>query len=160
MFKKLLLVIATLIATMGFAFAQVDVNKADQAALDGVKGIGPAISKKIVDERTKGGNFKDWADFETRVKGIGDKSGTKLSAAGLTVNGQAKSGAPAAAAPAKAAKASAKAAASAPAAAVAPASAAAPAPAAAAEKASKPTKASKKAAKEAAAAAAAKEASK
>ncbi|WP_394779029.1 ComEA family DNA-binding protein [Undibacterium sp.] len=150
MFKKLLLVVATLIATMGFAFAQVDVNKADQAALDAVKGIGPAKSKAIVDERTKGGDFKDWADFEKRVKGIGDKSGTKLSAAGLTVNGQAKSGAPAAAAaPAKAAKA-------APAAAATPAAAPAAAPAPAADaKPVKATKASKKAAKEAAAASAA-----
>ncbi|MFD2273472.1 hypothetical protein ACFS07_26965 [Undibacterium arcticum] len=41
MFKKLLLAVATLVATMGFAFAQVDVNKADQTALDGIKGIGP-----------------------------------------------------------------------------------------------------------------------
>lgn len=93
MFKKLLLVIAALVATMGFAFAQVDVNKADQAALDGVKGIGPAMSKNILDERKKGGNFKDWTDFENRVKGIGDKNSAKLSQAGLTVNGQAKPGA-------------------------------------------------------------------
>ena len=74
---------------MGFAFAQVDVNKADQAALDGVKGIGPKTSKVIIDERTKGGAFKDWADFEKRVKGIGKKNAVKLSQAGLTVNGQA-----------------------------------------------------------------------
>jgi competence protein ComEA len=97
MFKKLLLAIAAFIATMGFAFAQVDVNKADQAALDGVKGIGPAISKRIIDERKKGGDFKDWADFEKRVKGIGDKSAAKLSQAGLVVNGQSKPNAPAAA---------------------------------------------------------------
>lgn len=93
MFKKLLLAVATLIATMGFAFAQVDVNKADQAALDGIKGIGPVKSKQIIDERTKGGNFKDWADFETRIKGVGAKSAAKLSDAGLVVNGQAKTGA-------------------------------------------------------------------
>lgn len=98
MFKKLLLVLATLIATMGFAFAQVDVNKADQAALDGIKGIGPKTSKTIIDERKKGGNFKDWADFEKRVKGIGDKNSAKMSEAGLTVNGQAKPNAPAASA--------------------------------------------------------------
>ncbi len=130
MFKKLLLVIAALIATMGFAFAQVDVNKADQATLDGVKGIGPKISKSIIDERQKGGAFKDWADLETRVKGIGEKSAAKLSQAGLVVNGQAKADAPAVApkASAKAAsksadKATAKAPASAPAAATAPAAA-------------------------------------
>jgi competence protein ComEA len=96
MLKKLLLVIATFIATMGFAFAQVDVNKADQAALDGVKGIGPSISKKIIDERKKGGDFKDWADFEKRVKGIGEKNSAKMSQAGLVVNGQSKANAPAA----------------------------------------------------------------
>jgi len=88
MLKKLLLAVATLIATMSFAFAQVDVNKADQAALDGVKGIGPKTSKAILEERKKGGPFKDWADFQGRVKGIGDKNAPKLSAAGLTVNGQ------------------------------------------------------------------------
>ena len=38
MMKKLLMAVAALVATMGFAFAQVDVNKADAAALDAVKG--------------------------------------------------------------------------------------------------------------------------
>jgi competence protein ComEA len=93
MIKKLLLAVATLIATTGFAFAQVDINKADQAALDSVKGIGPAKSKQILDERTKGGQFKDWEDFEKRVKGIGSKNAAKLSQAGLQVNGQSKAGA-------------------------------------------------------------------
>lgn len=107
MFKKFLLAIAAMIVTMGFAFADVDANKGDQAALDGIKGIGPAKSKAIIEERTKGGNFKDWADFEKRVKGIGEKSAVKLSAAGLTVNGQPKAGAEAKPAekPAKPAKA-------------------------------------------------------
>jgi DNA polymerase III alpha subunit len=123
MFKKLLLACIAFILTMGMAFAQVEVNKADQSALDGVKGIGPAISKAIIAERTKGGEFKDWADLQKRVKGIGDKNSAKLSQAGLTVNGQAKPGAPAAAASAPA-----SAAASAPA----PAKASAPAASAAA----------------------------
>lgn len=101
MLKKLLLAVATFIATMGFAFAQVDVNKADQAALDGVKGIGPKTSKTIIDERKKGGDFKDWADFEKRVKGIGGKNSAKLSEAGLMVNGQTKPAAAGAAASAK-----------------------------------------------------------
>ena len=90
MFKKLLLVAAMLVASVGFAFAQVDVNKADQAALDGIKGLGPTKSKMILAERSKAGSFKDWADFEARVKGIAEKSATKLSEAGLTVNGQAR----------------------------------------------------------------------
>ena len=95
MFKKLLLGVVGLIIMMGFAFAQVDVNKADQAALDGIKGIGPAKSKTILDERKKGGDFKDWPDFEMRVKGIGDKNSTKLSDAGLTINGKNKPNTPA-----------------------------------------------------------------
>ncbi|WP_296000913.1 helix-hairpin-helix domain-containing protein [Rugamonas sp.] len=94
MFKKLLLAVATLIAVMNFAFAQVDVNKGDASALDSIKGIGPAKSKAILDERTKGGDFKDWADFEKRVKGIGEKSAVKLSQAGLQVNGKSLDGAP------------------------------------------------------------------
>jgi competence protein ComEA len=93
MMKKLMLAIATMVATMGFAFAQVDVNKADAPALDSIKGVGPKMSKTILDERAKG-EFKDWADFEKRVKGVGDKSAVKLSAAGLQVNGKSKDGAP------------------------------------------------------------------
>jgi competence protein ComEA len=104
MLKKFLLAIATLIMTMGFAFAQVEVNKADQAALDGVKGIGPSLSKTIIAERKKNGDFKDWADLQKRVKGIGDKSSDKLSQAGLTVNGQSKPGAASASAKAEAKK--------------------------------------------------------
>jgi competence protein ComEA len=101
MIKKLMLAVAALVATMGMAFAQVDVNKADAAALDSVKGVGPAMSKQILDERSKG-EFKDWADFQKRVKGVGDKRAAKLSQAGLQVNGKAKEGAEMAAKPADA----------------------------------------------------------
>lgn len=93
MLKKLLLAVATLLATMSFAFAEVEVNKADAAALDSIKGIGPAKSKAILAERSKGGDFKDWADFEKRIKGIGEKNAVKLSEAGLQVNGKSKEGA-------------------------------------------------------------------
>ena len=136
MMKKLMLAIATMIATMGFAFAQVDVNKADAPALDSVKGVGPKMSKAILDERAKG-EFKDWADFEKRVKGVGDKSSAKLSMAGLQVNGKSKDGAPMGTKPAdsKATKA-APAPATAPAAK--PATAAKPAPAAKPASAAKP----------------------
>ena len=105
MIKKLLLAIATLIATMTFALAQVEVNKADVSALDSVKGIGPAKSKAILDERTKGGDFKDWADLEKRVKGIREKTAAKLSEAGLQVNGKSLDGAPMKMADAKSSKA-------------------------------------------------------
>jgi competence protein ComEA len=113
MIKKLFLAIAVLAASVNLAFAQVDVNKADAAALDSVKGVGPSMSKAILDERAKG-EFKDWADFQKRVKGVGDKRAAKLSEAGLQVNGKPKDGAPMgkaddkAAKPAKASKTAAK----------------------------------------------------
>ena len=84
MLKKLLLLVAMLYTAA--AFAAVDVNKATAAELDGIKGIGPAISTKILDERKKG-NFKDWTDFVERVKGVGDGNAAKFSTEGLTVNG-------------------------------------------------------------------------
>jgi competence protein ComEA len=94
MIKRILYALVAFVVTMGCAFAQVEVNTADQAALDGVKGIGPKMSRTILAER-KQGDFKDWADFEKRVKGVGVKSSDKLSQAGLTVNGQSKPNAPA-----------------------------------------------------------------
>lgn len=96
MLKKLLMLIAMLYAAA--AFAAVDVNKATAAELDGIKGIGPAISGKILEERKKG-SFKDWNDLIGRVSGISETSAARFSASGLTINGSAYSGAPAKKAP-------------------------------------------------------------
>lgn len=92
MLKKILMLIAMLYAAA--SFAAVDANKATAAELDGIKGIGPAISSKIIDERKKGA-FKDWNDFIGRVNGVGEKSASHFSTEGLTVNGSSYSGAPA-----------------------------------------------------------------
>ena len=85
MFKKILLIITMLYAAA--AFAAVDVNTATAAELDGIKGIGPSLSTKILDER-KNSNFKDWNDFIARVGGVGEKTAAKFSSEGLTVNGK------------------------------------------------------------------------
>lgn len=85
MLKKILLII-TLLYTAA-AMAAVDVNKASAADLDGIKGIGPGISSKILDER-KNGDFKDWSDFIARVSGVGEKTAARFSGEGLTVNGK------------------------------------------------------------------------
>ena len=92
MFKTLL---ATVLAFFAFAAFAVDVNKATQAELEAVKGIGPVISAKILDERKKG-VFKDWNDMVDRVKGVGEGNAAKFSAEGLTVNGGGFKGASAA----------------------------------------------------------------
>jgi len=89
MFKRVLLSLLFCLSAISAAFApDVEINKADQAMLDGVKGIGPSLSKAIVEERKKG-DFKDWPDVEKRVKGVKEKKAAKLSEAGLRVNGQA-----------------------------------------------------------------------
>lgn len=147
MIKKILAAMLALFAAA--AFAAVDANKATQAELEAVKGIGPAISAKIIEERSKGA-FKDWQDMVTRVKGVGEGNAAKFSTEGLTVNGAAFTGAPAkTAAPAAAKKEEKKAAAPAAAAA----SAAKPADTSAADKkaAAQKAKEDKKAAKAAAA---------
>lgn len=92
MIKKILAAVLAFFAAA--AFAAVDANKATQAELEGVKGIGPAISAKIIEERNKGA-FKDWQDMVTRVKGVGEGNAAKFSTEGLTVNGTAFAGAPA-----------------------------------------------------------------
>jgi competence protein ComEA len=86
MLKK---VLAGLLACVALsAFAAVEINKATEAELDSIKGVGPATSKLILSERKKS-EFKDWEDLKSRVKGIGDARASKLSAEGLTVGGQA-----------------------------------------------------------------------
>ncbi len=80
-------VIAGLLTLMSTAaFAAVEVNKASQAELEAVKGIGPSMSGRMLDAR-KSSSFKDWSDLQSRVKGVGAAKSAKLSAEGLTVNG-------------------------------------------------------------------------
>ena len=87
-----LITTALLALASAAAFAAVDVNKANQAELESIKGIGPSMSNKIVDAR-KAGSFKDWTDLQSRVKGVRSGNSAKFSADGLTVNGAAFSAA-------------------------------------------------------------------
>ena len=73
------------------AAAPVDINRASQAELESIKGIGPALSTKILNAR-KAGEFKSWADLTERVSGIGTANASRLSKAGLTVAGSGYSG--------------------------------------------------------------------
>ncbi len=103
MLKKLIMGLLVLCSSALYSpllWAAVDVNKATQAELESVKGIGPAMSGKILDERKKA-NFKDWNDLIERIKGVGPANAAKFSEAGLTVNSSAfaAGAAPAAAKP-------------------------------------------------------------
>ena len=101
MIRKL---IAIVLATFALsAFAAVDVNKASQAELETVKGIGPGLSGKILEAR-KTGSFKNWNDMVERVGGVGPGNAARFSQAGLTVGGATFEASTLAAAPAKATK--------------------------------------------------------
>ncbi|MFM9878809.1 MAG: ComEA family DNA-binding protein [Burkholderiaceae bacterium] len=86
LFKRLLAATALLLSNL--CFAATDVNQASVADLDAIKGIGPELSGKILQERNKG-NFKDWSDLMARVKGIRASNAAKFSRQGMTVDGTA-----------------------------------------------------------------------
>ena len=54
MLKKLFMLCVAVVLSLSAGFAAaVEVNTADQAALESVKGIGPVHAKAILDERAK-----------------------------------------------------------------------------------------------------------
>ena len=89
------LVAASLALALGLpasaAQRTIDLNQANQAELEMVKGIGPQLSERILAERTQA-RFESWTDFIARMKGIGPSHAARLSAAGLRVGGQAYAG--------------------------------------------------------------------
>ena len=63
-----------------------ELNDATRAQLESLQGIGPGLAEKMLIARRKG-PFHDWNDLRRRVRGVGPKLATKLSAQGLVVNG-------------------------------------------------------------------------
>jgi competence protein ComEA len=70
------------------AQAAVDANKASAKELEAVKGIGPALSGKIVKARAEA-PFRNWDDMMKRVSGVGPVKAARLSTQGFTVGGSA-----------------------------------------------------------------------
>ncbi|BEI40491.1 hypothetical protein PHIN9_04220 [Polynucleobacter sp. HIN9] len=68
--------------------APVNVNTASQTELEGIRGLGPSKAKAIIAEREKGGAFYDSYDLQSRVRGIGERSVSKLMENGLKIEGQ------------------------------------------------------------------------
>ena len=77
--------IATVCCALSLSAWALEVNTANEAELDSVRGLGPSSTARILKAREQG-LFKDWADFMRRVKGIKPATASKLSATGLTVN--------------------------------------------------------------------------
>ena len=87
MIRSLITALFTTLALLaGQAASAADVNQASAAELEAVKGIGPALSGKILTARQQG-SFKSWADLVDRVAGMGPGNAARLSQNGLTVAG-------------------------------------------------------------------------
>ena len=65
-----------------------DLNQASEAELDGLKGMGPSLSRKVLAARQHQ-PFASWADFLRRVSGVGTAKAKLFSGQGLTIEGQA-----------------------------------------------------------------------
>jgi competence protein ComEA len=66
------------------AVPRIDANRATEAQLQTVKGIGPAIAARILEAR-RDGPFHDLADLEARVRGVGPANIQRFAQAGLVV---------------------------------------------------------------------------
>ena len=73
------------ISSTGWAL---DINQASEAELDGLRGLGPAFTRRVMAERDTR-PFTDWPDLMRRVSGMGRVTAGKLADQGLTVSGQA-----------------------------------------------------------------------
>ena len=86
--RLLLLALLPMPALAASAAATLEINKASQAQLESLSGVGPDLAERILKAReTK--RFESWADLRRRVSGIGPKLARSLSDQGLRVQGQA-----------------------------------------------------------------------
>ena len=65
-----------------------EINQATVAELDSLRGMGPALSAKVLQARAQK-PFESWRDVMKRVSGFGPAKAQQFSDQGLTVNGQA-----------------------------------------------------------------------
>jgi competence protein ComEA len=84
---KLLSIFVALMMMVGTASFAVDLNKATQAELEALKGIGEVKAKAIIDYRTKNGPFKSADDLD-KVKGVGKGIIAKIGG-DVTIDGKA-----------------------------------------------------------------------
>jgi competence protein ComEA len=73
------------------ALAAVNANTASPDELRTVRGIGPSIAQRIVDERRRGA-YASLDDLQARVRGVGESSVRKMAAGGLIVGASAGAG--------------------------------------------------------------------
>ena len=85
--KRWLETLVWLLLCASHAAFGLEINQANEAELDSLKGMGPSLSTKVLKARTEA-PFKSWADLMQRVSGVGGAKAKAFSDQGLTVNGQ------------------------------------------------------------------------
>lgn len=66
----------------------IDLERAREVDLDGLRGLGPATTRLILQERERQA-FRDWQDLMRRIPGIGPRKAAQLSEQGLRVGSEA-----------------------------------------------------------------------
>ncbi|MGE5665605.1 MAG: ComEA family DNA-binding protein [Betaproteobacteria bacterium] len=89
-----LLALAVALALPVLAWA-LEINDASRAELERLDGVGVATANRILEERERGGAFRDWADLAARVPGLRGRNLERLKREPrLTVGGQPATAAP------------------------------------------------------------------
>lgn len=86
--QRLLRGLAIALAVLPLAAAALEINDASRAQLERLDGVGVATAARILDERERGGNFRDWIDLAQRVPGLRGRNLERLKRQDLTVGGQ------------------------------------------------------------------------
>jgi len=78
-------VLGALVCTQLSVFA-LEINQANEAELDSIKGMGPAMTRKVLNARAEK-PFINWKDLMSRVTGMGKNKAQHFSDQGVLVNG-------------------------------------------------------------------------
>jgi competence ComEA-like helix-hairpin-helix protein len=63
----------------------VDLNTADQVAIERIQGVGPSLAARIVDYRDQNGPFKNWDDLK-KIPGMSTAMIDTLKNQGVTID--------------------------------------------------------------------------
>ena len=76
-----------ILACACLSVSALEINQANEAELDSIKGMGPAMTRKLLIARDEK-PFTNWKDLMLRVSGIGKAKAQQFSDQGVVVNGQ------------------------------------------------------------------------
>lgn len=79
--------IAGALICVHLSLSALEINQANEAELDAIKGMGPAMTRKVLAARADK-PFLNWKDLMSRVAGIGKAKAQQFSEQGVVVNGQ------------------------------------------------------------------------